>query len=227
VTQTSLFSVGLQDDVANPTFIEDVLAQPFDSAIITVIDLETTGLSAKKNSITEVTAIQYVNGEEIAKFSTLVQPNDAITPEVENLTGITAEMVAGAPPLMMMMNDLLQFMGANPIIVGHNVTFDLGFLKAKCEECGFFGMESRIAVETALCTRVLATKILPGLPSYEGIVVANQCGYYNPNPHRAEADVRMAAAILFELVNKGRANGETFNTVQDVLRFQGQLQLRG
>jgi DNA polymerase III epsilon subunit family exonuclease len=227
VIQTSLFSIGLHEDETTEHSVDSVLQQPFDSAVMTVIDLETTGLSAKKNSITEVTAIQYVNGEEIAKFSTLVQPNDAITPEVEHLTGITAEMVSGAPPLMMVMNDLLKFMGQNPIIVGHNVTFDLGFLKAKCDECGFFGMETRIAVETSLCTRVLATKILPGLPSYEGIVVATQCGYYNPNPHRAEADVRMAAAILFELVKKGRANGQAFETVGDLLRFQGQLQLRG
>jgi DNA polymerase III epsilon subunit family exonuclease len=223
--QTSLFSFGLQDvssTEADTPRTETLLSD----TTFTVIDLETTGLNPRKNSITEVTAIQYVNGEEVAKFSTLVRPNDAISPEVEHLTGITPEMVATAPPLMMVMNDLLQFMGPAPVLVGHNVSFDIGFLQAKCEECGFHGMENRLALEKAFCTRVLAKQLLPGLPSYEGIVVANQCGYYNPNPHRAEADVRMAAAILFSLIEKAQEQDSDCTTLDDLSRLQGPLVAR-
>ena len=159
-------------------------------------------------------------------FSTLVKPHEAIPPDVESLTGISNELVAQAPPLLMVMNDLMQFLGSSPFIVGHNVSFDLGFLQAKSQECGFHGLEDRFAIENALCTKVLAQKVLPHLPSYEGILVATQCGYHNPNPHRAEADVRMSAAILFALVQKLRNTGRRIETVQDVFDVQGILQAR-
>jgi DNA polymerase III epsilon subunit-like protein len=70
---------------------------------------------------------------------------------------------------------------------------------------------------------VLAVKTLPGLPSYEGIVVATTCEVYNPNPHRAESDVRMSAGILFELIKRLRAQGQPMSTVQDLLAWQGVL----
>ena len=203
-----------------------VLKQSLESATFTVIDLETTGLSAKRNAITEVTAIQFVNGEAKDMYSTLVQPNEAISQEVEDLTGISNEMVKSAPPLVIVLHELLSFMGPNPLIVGHNVPFDIGFLREKCEQSGLLGAERQLDIEQAFCTKVLAQKALPMLPSYEGIVVATQCGYHNDNPHRAEADVRMSAAILFALIQKVKEEGTKLKTVEDLLTYQGRLQLR-
>ncbi|MFN9690515.1 MAG: PolC-type DNA polymerase III [Vampirovibrionales bacterium] len=225
MAQTSLFASLFQEETDTPSY-ESLKAQAFDETSFFVLDLETTGLSAKKNSITEITAIKYVNGRDVGMFSTLVKPHEAIPQEVESLTGISNELVAQAPPLLMVMNDLMQFLGSTPFIVGHNVIFDLGFLQAKSQECGFHGLEDRFSPENALCTKVLAQKVLPNLPSYEGILVATQCGYHNPNPHRAEADVRMSAAILFALVQKMREAGRPIHTVQDVFEVQGTLQAR-
>jgi DNA polymerase III epsilon subunit family exonuclease len=205
---------------------DDVLASPLETATFTVIDLETTGLSAKRNSITELTAIQYVNGQQTAIYSTLVQPKEPIPPEVEDLTGISNEMVRTAPPVVMVLNELFQTMGPTPLIVGHNVSFDLGFLREKCQETGLLGLEDRLSYERSFCTKVLAQKVMPGLPSYEGIVVATQCGYHNDNPHRAEADVRMSAAILFTLISELQNTDHTLQTVGDLLAFQGPLQAR-
>ena len=224
--QTSLFSSLFHQETQAAPSTELLLAQPFETATFTVIDLETTGLNAKRNSITEITAIQYVNGVAQGVFSTLVQPKEPIPYEVESLTGISNEMVANAPPLMMVLNDLLAFIGSAPLLVGHNVSFDIQFLREKCHECGLIGLEHRIDLSKAFCTKVLAQKIMPGLPSYEGIVVATQCGYYNDNPHRAEADVRMSAAILFALVEKLLQQGKRISTVSDLLVVQGVLQER-
>lgn len=221
--QTSLFATSFQDSETDRISDSSLFQTPFDDAVFVVLDLETTGLSPKKNSITEITAITYQNNQDLEMFSTLVKPNEDIPPEVEALTGITNEMVAQAPPLLMAMNELFAFMGTRPILVGHNVGFDLAFLQAKAEECGFYGMEERLSPSRSFCTKVLAQKILPPLPSYEGILVATQCGYYNPNPHRAEADVRMSAAILFALVQKSRDNGTPIHTVDDLLDLQGRL----
>jgi DNA polymerase III epsilon subunit-like protein len=214
------------NDPNQPTLAQQwatALATPLAHTVFTVIDLETTGLNPKRNSITEVTAIRYQNGEAQDVFSTLIQPKEPIPPEVEALTGISNEMVAAAPPLLIALNDLLQFMGPNPVLVGHNVKFDLAFLQAKCEELGLMvGHAECFSPERAVCTRLLAKKVLPNLPSYEGIVVATQCGYHNNNPHRAEADVRMSAAILFTLVAQVQAQQPVvpLRTLGELLTFQ-------
>jgi DNA polymerase III epsilon subunit family exonuclease len=226
--QTSLFATLFDNETPSQTAAQSLLATPLHEATFTVIDLETTGLNPKRSSITEITAITFINGQETNKYSTLVKPKELIPLEVENLTGISNEMVANAPPLMMVMNELLSFVGPNPIIVGHNVSFDISFLREKCLDCGLTGLENRFAYEQAFCTKVLAQKVLPGLPSYEGIVVATQCGYHNNNPHRAEADVRMSAAILFTLIDKLKAQPNILNqqTIQALLNYQGTLASR-
>lgn len=197
-----------------------------DEATFAVLDLETTGLNAKRNGITEVTAILFQNGEEVDKYSTLIKPTEPIPEEVELLTGITNDMVKQAPALVMVLSELSGFLGEAPLIVGHNVSFDMGFLKEKVSQSGLDVFAERYDLSRAFCTKVLAQKAMPGLPSYEGIMVATAVGYHNPNPHRAEADVRMSAAILFELIKKLKAQDAGMKTVQDLMNFQGVLSER-
>lgn len=192
-------------------------------AIFTVIDLETTGLNSKKNAITEVTAIQFKNGQEVGKYSTLVKPTENISEEVTQITGITNDMVKDAPALVMVLSELANFVGENPITVGHNVSFDIGFLHEKFEQEGMASFKSRFNITQAFCTKVLAQKAIPGLPSYQGVVVATACGVVNPNPHRAEADVRMSGQILTHLI--GKLSHEC-KTVGDLQQYQGALKLR-
>jgi DNA polymerase III epsilon subunit family exonuclease len=221
--QQSLFALLAGQDTAAPTAGFDP-NQPLRDTVVTVIDLETTGLNAKKNAITEVTAIQFRNGTELKKFSTLVQPTDEITDEVFAITGINADMVRNAPPIMTVLSDLTRFFETEPLIVGHNVSFDIGFLREKLSQNGLSAFQNRLDLTRSLCTRILAKKLLPGLPGYEGVVVATACGVVNPNPHRAENDVRMSAAILFHLYDKLEAQG--VKTIGDALAFQGPLSER-
>jgi DNA polymerase III epsilon subunit family exonuclease len=224
--QQSLFGSLLTAQDESPTVsLSSLLDQSLQEAVFTVIDCETTGLSAKKNALTEVTAIQYKNGQEIAKYSTLVKPTEPISEEVELLTGITNEMVAQSPALITVMTDLCSFIGPQPIIVGHNVAFDIRFLQEKLHQSGLSNFVDRLDISTAFCTRALALKALPGLPSYEGIVVATQCGIQNPNPHRAENDVRMAAGILFALITRLQGQQPELKTLQHLLDYQGVLSL--
>jgi DNA polymerase III epsilon subunit-like protein len=196
---------------------------PLDEALFTVIDLETTGLNARKSGITEIVAISYRNGREEKFFGTLVKPAEEIPEEVEMLTGISNEMVRQAPPLISVLGELTGFLGENPLLVGHNVSFDLGFLREKVQQNGLDAFLERYNPATSLCTRLLALKGLPGLPSYEGIMVATAVGYHNPNPHRAEADVRMSAAILFALIERAQSENPKIKTVQDLLNWQGPI----
>lgn len=203
-----------------------LLKTPLEEAVFTVLDLETTGLSAKRNAITEITAIQFRAGREVACYSTLVKPMEAIPEEVEMLTGISNEMVRHAPALVMALSELSGFVGENPLIVGHNVAFDIGFLREKLQQSGLSVFQERFAMERAFCTKVLAQLALPGLPSYEGIMVATAIGYHNDNPHRAEADVRMSAAILFSLIERIRRERAAMRYVNDLLGYQGILSER-
>lgn len=221
--QQSLFAMAVAQAEPEASAERPVTDIPVDEAVFTVIDLETTGLNPKKHSITEVTAIQFVNGAEQAKYSTLVKPAEAIPPEVEALTGITNEMVRQAPPLVSVLTELCGFVGTSPVIVGHNVGFDIRFLQEKLQQAGLSDFADRFHLGRACCTKALAVKVLPGLPSYEGVMVATQCGVYNPNPHRAESDVRMSAGILFHLIGRIRTQGTPLATVKDLLDFQGPL----
>ncbi len=223
--QQSLFgSVVLSgEDEAAPKL--SPLASAIEDAVFTVIDLETTGLNARKNAITEIVAIQYKNGEEMGKYATLVKPTEPIPPEVEAITGISNDMVAQAPALVMALSELCGFVGTSPLIVGHNVAFDLNFLREKLDTSGLSPFITRFDPATAFCTKILAQKVLPGLPSYEGIVVANQCGVINDNPHRAEYDVRMSAGILFSLIRRLRERQHPIQSVEDLLCYQGAILL--
>jgi DNA polymerase III epsilon subunit-like protein len=57
-------------------------------------------------------------------------------------------------------------------------------------------------------------------------MVATAIGYHNDNPHRAEADVRMSAAILFELIKRLQTDNPSMKTAQDLLNYQGVLSER-
>ncbi|MDX2085783.1 MAG: 3'-5' exonuclease [Candidatus Melainabacteria bacterium] len=228
--QPTLFTSGGNRE-ANPSASASVqndksLIQPLESVVLTVIDLETTGLNPKKNAITEVVAKKYQNGQLLETFASLVSPTEPIPPEVTAITGITPEMVQNAPPLMQVLGDLAEFLGADPILVGHNVAFDVAFLQEKYTNTVLFSAKPLLRLETSLCTKVLAQKALPGLPSYEGVVVATQCGVKNDNPHRAEYDVLMCAGILFALIERIRQQGVPVATVQALLDYQGPLKSR-
>lgn len=227
-SSTSLFGLSAPAAPPLPSTLAD-RTQTFATLPLIVLDLETTGLNPKKAEIMELTAIRFINGQEAGKLSTLVNPNAPIPPEVERLTGIDPSMVANAPQAEGVLRQFVEFAtqdGFLPVCVGHNVMFDLEFLIEKLETKGIL-RDSRqlIRSEQALCTHRLAKRLMPGLPSYEGVIVGAQCGVINNNAHRAEADVYMAAGILYKLLEKvpGYQDGFHSLTLDQVLGFQGVL----
>lgn len=98
-----------------------------------VIDIETTGLSSEYDSIIEVSAVKYINGKEIDNFSSLIKPRNVyvdgtyIDDFIEELTGITNEMLSNAPDIIPVLRKFKTFIGDN-VLLGHNVNFDINFL---------------------------------------------------------------------------------------------------
>ncbi len=124
-----------------------------------IVDIETTGSYAAANGITEI-AIHVFDGIEVVEvFESLVNPLQPIPPFIQQMTGITNQMVAAAPPFTTIAERVYNILQGQ-IFVAHNVQFDYSFVKAQLKAAGFELNCSK------LCTVRLSRQILPGYPSY-------------------------------------------------------------
>jgi DNA polymerase-3 subunit epsilon len=96
-----------------------------------VVDLETTGLDPVRDDIIEIGSIRVTGGEIADSFSVLVSPGYEIGGFITQLTGITNDMLAGAPDIRTVLPAFLDFAG-DSMIIGHNVNFDINFLYSNC-----------------------------------------------------------------------------------------------
>lgn len=96
-----------------------------------VIDLETTGLNPKNDSIIEFGAVHVVNDNIVDTFSRLVNPKRRINYFITQLTGITNEMLMYEENIETVLPEFLEFVG-NRIVMGHNVNFDVNFVYENC-----------------------------------------------------------------------------------------------
>ena len=115
----------------SPQLSFDELGTPLREVTFVVLDLETTGGSARADAITEIGAVKVRGGEQLGELATLVDPGVGLSPTVVALTGITTAMVSGAPRLPAVLPSVLEFLSGS-VLVAHNAPFDSGFLKAAC-----------------------------------------------------------------------------------------------
>lgn len=92
-----------------------------------VFDFETTGFNCYNDEIIEIGAIKYKNFEEIDRFTSLINPNDIVSPYILELTGIEQSTLDNAPGLENVINDFVDFIDDFPLIA-HNASFDMRFL---------------------------------------------------------------------------------------------------
>lgn len=155
----------------------------------TVIDLEMTGLSPKRDKIIEIGAVRVRSGKPEASYAMLVNPHRPIPAEVTKLTGISDEMVKDGAKPDEAIAGLIEFIGKD-IIVGQNVIFDYGFLKQ-------WAADRRCPLELKACdTLKIARKLLPeGQPkNLEAL-----CRYFHikrENAHRALDDAWETAEVF-------------------------------
>ena len=157
-----------------------------------VIDLEMTGLRVKTDRILEVGAMRVRNGVPVAEYESLVRQECVISPEVQKLTGITAEMTAGGGPEEEVLPEFLEFLGED-VLVGQNVIFDYSFLKQ-------WAVNHKYSFERrAVDTLKLARKFLPAEQKKD---LESLCTYYGisrENAHRALDDARETQQLLERL----------------------------
>jgi len=155
-----------------------------------IIDIETTGGSARLEKITEI-AVFLHDGEKITgEFHTLVNPERTIPYYITNLTGITNEMVEDAPRFYEIARNIVELTEGRTI-VAHNASFDYSFLR---EEFKSLGYNFRRKV---IDTLSLARKLFPGYRSYSLGNICSVLGIKIENRHRAAGDA-LATVRLFE-----------------------------
>ncbi|TKG92976.1 3'-5' exonuclease [Puteibacter caeruleilacunae] len=158
----------------------------------TIIDIETTGVSAQKGKITEI-AIYSHNGTRLTnEFHSLINPECQIPYYITKLTGISNQMVANAPKFFEVARDILEIT-AGKIFVAHNAAFDYGFMREEFAQLGYdFKRQT-------LCTVQLSRKLLPGHRSYSLGKLCNDLDIEINGRHRAAGDA-LATVKLFEIL---------------------------
>ncbi|NDB53440.1 MAG: DNA polymerase III subunit epsilon, partial [Chitinophagaceae bacterium] len=160
-----------------------------------VVDIETTGSHAAANGITEI-AIHIFDGTAVVEtFESLVNPLQSIPPFIQQMTGITNEMVATAPPFSAIASKVYELLKGQ-IFVAHNVQFDYTFVKTQLKAEGFELQSPK------LCTVRLSRQILPGYPSYSLGKLCRSLGIQLENRHRAGGDTAATVALFKKLIHE-------------------------
>lgn len=172
-----------------------------------VFDIETTGLSQKKNKIIEIGAVKVKDGEEIDRFSEFINPEEPIPYSIEQLTSITDEMVMHAPTVDVILPKFLEFCG-DDIVVAHNAAFDTGFIKKNAKD---LGMKFD---NTIMDTMTLSHVLLPELGKFTLDRVCKALNVKNEHHHCAVDDANATAKIFVKLYEMLVERG--VKTVEDV-----------
>ena len=160
----------------------------FDQAYV-AFDLETTGLSSRTDRIIEIGAVVMQGGKEIDRFQTFVDPKRKLEKKIVELTGITDEMLTGAPEIEEVLPKFLEFCRGR-VLVAHNSDFDTGFIRAECARLDLpFTL-------TAADTLILAQNLMPQLGKFKLDIVANALSLPEFNHHRAADDAAICGMIM-------------------------------
>ncbi len=179
----------------------------------TVIDFETTGLSAKSSRVIEVGLVKVKNLKVTDTFSLLVNPLQHIPSGITMLTGITNSDVENAPMFEEVAHKIAEFIG-DSVLVGHNLKFDYSFLQSEFQRA-----ETSLPEVHQLCTLKLSRKLLPHLPNKSLGTVKSHLRIRHKNTHRALSDAIVTAKVLIKLIKKLETEYD-IKTTKEILSFQ-------
>lgn len=179
-------------------------AVPFALEEFVVVDVETTGGSpAHGHRVIEIAAVRVRAGKVLEHYATLVDPGRPIPRMISSLTGITGDMVAGAPRFEGIAAHITGFL-SDRVFVGHNASFDWRFVTAEVERATGGTLAGR-----QLCTLRLARRLLPHLPSRSLGALADYFGVPMDAHHRALDDAVATARLLLRLLEMLEERGVT------------------
>ena len=190
---------------------------PLRSLTYAVIDVETTGLSARTGDrICEIAVVVGRNGAIVDQLQTLVNPGRPISYGASAVNGITDSMVRNAPPFRKVASSLLEILSTeNTVLVGHNSSFDISFISAELRQAGYEPPSNHV-IDTLALARKCYTFGSNKLGS-----VAKALGIQTYGLHRALADATITWHVLKRFLWDLEAKGIT--TLDEVKGVQGSL----
>ena len=177
-----------------------------------VVDLETTGGSAELNSITEIGAVKVRRGELLGTLQSLVDPGSKVPAFVRLLTGISDDLLVGAPTIEAVLPTFLEF-ARNTILVAHNAGFDVGFLNTACDRLGYEPLDQRVVDTATLARRVLTEEV----DNRKLGTLARHFRCTHRPSHRALADALATTDVLHHLIERLAGYGVT--TLEELTAF--------
>ena len=190
----------------------ELLEQPIATAEFVVVDTETNGLGGDACELVEVGAVLVGGGELHDRWSSLVRTSAPLRRSIRRLTGITQEMVDGAPPLEHVLPAFARTLRGR-LLVAHNAPFDRRVLR---QAFGRIGLEW--PEQPVLCTAALARVLLPLQRERRLGALAEALGIEVGVAHRALPDAETCARVLCALFPRLCANAAS---VADALALLG------
>lgn len=178
-----------------------------------VVDVETTGLSARNNRIIEIGIVRVANLKIFDQFHTLLNPGRQIPFYITQFTGITNDDVYDAPYFEDIAQEIEDFLSGS-VIAAHNLPFDMSFMRRE-----FSALGKQIPNEYSLCTLKLARKMFPALRSKSLSSVCRHLNLRSAGEHRALSDAKVTARALIKMIKQlQNANGIEF--IDQLLSYQ-------
>ncbi len=188
-----------QNDVDENVAVHGPGDLPLDGEFV-AFDLETTGLDAKRDAIIEIGAVRIRGGEVVDRFASFADPGRPLSAKTVSLTGITDQMLKGAPRPEAAVASFLDWLGDAPLCA-HNAAFDTGFVREYCKKSG------RPFDPLYIDTMVLSQYLCPDLHNHKLDTVATALGLPPFQHHRAYDDAAVCGQILWELFKSLRKEG--------------------
>ncbi len=167
-------------------------------------DTETTGLNNYYDRIIEVGAVLFEDGKPVRQYGSLIHSVNYVPYEAKMVNHITDQMVRSAPEPDKVYEELCAFFGnalnGDTVLVGHNATFDMGFLNAQFARMGINA--DIVYADTCSLSRIA----LPRLYSHRQDMVANAFGIQNRQSHRAVTDAEVCGQIMTKMIPLLRKN---------------------
>jgi DNA polymerase III epsilon subunit family exonuclease len=195
---------------------------PLSRLSFAVVDVETTGGSWNHgHRVTEIAVVPVDGGRPGSVFETLVNPGRPIPPRIQGLTGITDEMVSGAPFFEGVAGRIAEGLEGR-VFVAHNVRFDWAFLRRELLEA-----TGDVPALRLLCTIRLGRLLLPGKRSYGLDALTRHFGIRIHRRHRAGGDALATARLLVHLLMEAESRGiADFHALAEALDRKGTLPTR-
>jgi DNA polymerase-3 subunit epsilon len=192
---------------------DDILNIPFDETEFSVLDVETTGLTARYNGIIEIGIVKVKGLKIVDKYATLVNPGRAVPYYITQFTGITDDDIFNAPFFEDIAEEITEFISGT-VITAHNLSFDRSFLY---KEYLLIGQEK--PANPQLCTLRLSKRLYPDLRSRSLSNLSYHLKVKLTNAHRALPDAEATAQILIRMLKNLKKNNDV-KTLSDLLSLQ-------